>query len=206
MNPRAFEFKTLSKSRRSMWERKLIASATAEHNTSSMRSVACISCTWTCPKPRRPPCFRELSEQSRAHQDQGLVFWHQLHGGLGYVASQFGVTTSCGVTPYTAAPSIRHHHLRQRSATRCHHLMWHQQASGDTSGVTTQFDVRGQIRRQTVWRHNSASSKPMWLYEFGFGVRSFATLPQAPSKKSIKICQTCDHLRPETCFSPRPCG
>ena len=185
MNPRAFEFKTLLKSRRSMWERKLIASATAEHNTSSMRSVACISCMYLdmskASAPAVFPCVVR-TEPCTSGSGPGLLAsapWGPRVCGFTIRHQQFGVTT------YTAAPSIRHHHLRQRSAMRCHHLMWRQQASGDTSGVTTQFDVRGQIRRQTVWRHNSASSKPMWLYEFGFGVRSFATLPQAPSKKNL---------------------
>ena len=70
------------------------------------------------------------------------------------------------------------------SGIRRHHLMQRQQF-----GVTTQcgFRIRRHhplrrqetIRRQTMWRHNSASPKAMRLQEFGFGVRSFTTLPQA---------------------------
>ena len=70
------------------------------------------------------------------------------------------------------------------SGIRRHHLMQRQQF-----GVTTQcgFRIRRHhpmrrqetIRRQTMWRHNSASPKAMRLQEFGFGFRSFTTLPRA---------------------------
>ena len=81
--------------------------------------------------------------------------WHQLQGPR----------LMCGFT-------TRRHHLV--SCRVSNSASPPNAASGDNS-------TRDPIRRHTMWPHNSASPKTMRLQEFGFGVRSFATLPQAPA-------------------------
>ena len=78
---------------------------------------------------------------------------------------QFGVTTQCGFR------IRRHHPLRRQETIRRHDPIRSQ----------------GTVRRQTMWRHNSASPKAMRLQEFGFGVRSFTTLPRAAALQLLHI-------------------
>ena len=107
-------------------------------------------------------------------------------------------------SPPNALSPIRRHHLMQRQQFGVTtYLMWLQQFDVTTQcGFTIprrhpiwrQETIRrhdpirrqGTIWRQTTWRHNSASPyRAMRLQEFGFGVKSFATLPHAAA---LYIC------------------
>ena len=93
---------------------------------------------------------------------------------------QSGVTTQCSINSSASPPNVASA-LRRHHPTRRHISSSPPNAASGNNSASRPDPIRrqGTIRRQTMWRHNSASPLAMQLQEFGFGVRSFATLPQA---------------------------